>query len=397
MKINEIIREKRIARGMTQEQMAAYLGVSAPAVNKWEKAVSYPDITLLPALARLLETDLNTLLSFKENLTDEEIGAFTGEICMVAMEEGRGIADAFALAEEKIREYPSCDKLVLNAALALEGVVLLTARAGMQEQYLPKIEEMYKRAANSKDAAVKYHAKSMLVSKHKERGEYEEAERLLEELPDETLYDKKMIQSNLYLAEGRTEEAAQIIERKMMSDISGVVSGLLTLMEIAMKEDRKEDVEMLAQTAKQTIRLYDLWEYEEYAVDFQVAMAKEDASQCLVSLESMFAAMQKMEDVSVPDSALYRHLPVKNSAGKQAERSGDQVVRRAGVQDREGVGAQSRKGAGTMGEMLMSNLIQEMKNAENQEYDFLRRSDEFCAFLSRWEKETVIKKEYMSD
>lgn len=206
MKINEIIREKRIARGMTQEQMAAYLGVSAPAVNKWEKAVSYPDITLLPALARLLETDLNTLLSFKENLTDEEIGAFTGEICMVAMEEGRGIADAFALAEEKIREYPSCDKLVLNAALALEGVVLLTARAGMQEQYLPKIEEMYKRAANSKDAAVKYHAKSMLVSKHKERGEYEEAERLLEELPDETLYDKKMIQSSLYLAEGRTEE-----------------------------------------------------------------------------------------------------------------------------------------------------------------------------------------------
>ena len=389
MKINEIIREKRIARGMTQEQMAAYLGVSAPAVNKWEKAVSYPDITLLPALARLLETDLNTLLSFKENLTDEEIGAFTGEICMVAMEEGRGIADAFALAEEKIREYPSCDKLVLNAALALEGVVLLTARAGMQEQYLPKIEEMYKRAANSKDAAVKYHAKSMLVSKHKERGEYEEAERLLEELPDETLYDKKMIQSSLYLAEGRTEEAAQIIERKMMSDISGVVSGLLTLMEIAMKEDRKEDVEMLAQTAKQTIRLYDLWEYEEYAVDFQVAMAKEDASQCLVSLESMFAAMQKMVDVSVPDSALYRHLPVKNSAGKQAESSGDRAAGSSGGQD--------GRDAATMGEMLMSSLIQEMKNAENQEYDFLRRSDEFCAFLSRWEKETVIKKEYMSD
>lgn len=382
MKINEIIREKRSARGLTQEQMAAYLGVSAPAVNKWEKAVSYPDITLLPALARLLETDLNTLLSFKEDLTDEEIGAFTGEICMVAMEEGRGIADAFALAEEKIKEYPSCDKLVLNAALTLEGVVLLTARAGMQEQYLPKIEEMYKRAANSKDAAVKYHAKSMLVSKHKARGEYEEAERLLEELPDETLYDKKMLQSGLYLAEGRTEEAAQIIERKMMGDISGVVSSLLTLMEIAMKEDRKEDVEMLAQTAKQTIRLYDLWEYEEYAVDFQIAMANEDVSQCLASLESMFAAMQKMMDASVLDSALYRHLPEKNSAGKQAERFGDQAAGSAGAQGREGVG--------TMGEMLMSSLIQEMKNAENHEYDFLRRSDEFCAFLSRWENETNI-------
>ena len=34
MKINEIIRKKRIEKGFTQEQMASFLGVSAPAVNK---------------------------------------------------------------------------------------------------------------------------------------------------------------------------------------------------------------------------------------------------------------------------------------------------------------------------------------------------------------------------
>ncbi len=54
MKINEIIREKRKALSLTQEQIAEYLGVSTPAVNKWEKGSTYPDITLLPALARLL-------------------------------------------------------------------------------------------------------------------------------------------------------------------------------------------------------------------------------------------------------------------------------------------------------------------------------------------------------
>ena len=59
---------------MTQEQLAQRLGVSAPAVNKWEKALNYPDITLLPALARTLGVDLNTLLSFQEDLTEEEIG-----------------------------------------------------------------------------------------------------------------------------------------------------------------------------------------------------------------------------------------------------------------------------------------------------------------------------------
>jgi len=37
MKINEIIREKRKEQALTQEQVAQYLGISTPAVNKWEK------------------------------------------------------------------------------------------------------------------------------------------------------------------------------------------------------------------------------------------------------------------------------------------------------------------------------------------------------------------------
>ena len=34
MKMNESIRTRRLEKGLTQEQMANYLGVSAPAVNK---------------------------------------------------------------------------------------------------------------------------------------------------------------------------------------------------------------------------------------------------------------------------------------------------------------------------------------------------------------------------
>ncbi len=41
MKINEQIRENRKKAGLTQEQVASYLGVSTPAVNKWEKGVSH--------------------------------------------------------------------------------------------------------------------------------------------------------------------------------------------------------------------------------------------------------------------------------------------------------------------------------------------------------------------
>lgn len=49
---------------------------------------SYPDITLLPVLARTLGVDLNTLLSFQEDLTDQEIGMFLNTLHEAARAEG---------------------------------------------------------------------------------------------------------------------------------------------------------------------------------------------------------------------------------------------------------------------------------------------------------------------
>ncbi len=40
VKINEIIKEKRLALGYTQEQLAKFLNLTTPAVNKWERGVS---------------------------------------------------------------------------------------------------------------------------------------------------------------------------------------------------------------------------------------------------------------------------------------------------------------------------------------------------------------------
>ena len=108
MKINQIIREKRKELSLTQEQIAELLGVSTPAVNKWEKGGTYPDITLLPALARLLKMDLNTLLSFNEDLTDIEIENFVNELDKAVQEQG--YQTAFQMAIDKYMNIP----LVMN-------------------------------------------------------------------------------------------------------------------------------------------------------------------------------------------------------------------------------------------------------------------------------------------
>ena len=148
MKINETIRQRRIERNLTQEQVANYLGVTAPAVNKWEKGTSYPDITTLPALARILETDLNTLLSFKEELTEQEIAIFLNTLSELLEKEG--FLKVYEIAMEKIREYPVCYPLLLNVAMFLEGAGMYS-KEGKKDLKIHKkeIEALYHRVLNS--------------------------------------------------------------------------------------------------------------------------------------------------------------------------------------------------------------------------------------------------------
>ncbi len=51
MSIGNKIKQLRQKSGLTQEQLASKLSVSAQSVSKWENSVAMPDITLLPVLA----------------------------------------------------------------------------------------------------------------------------------------------------------------------------------------------------------------------------------------------------------------------------------------------------------------------------------------------------------
>ena len=73
MKIGEVIKKYRKEAGFTQEEMANRLGVTTPAVNKWENGNSNPDIELLAPIARLLHISLDSLMTFQEELTVAEI------------------------------------------------------------------------------------------------------------------------------------------------------------------------------------------------------------------------------------------------------------------------------------------------------------------------------------
>ena len=51
----QFIAENRRTRGLTQRELAESLHVTDKAVSKWERGLSYPDVTLLEPLAAKLE------------------------------------------------------------------------------------------------------------------------------------------------------------------------------------------------------------------------------------------------------------------------------------------------------------------------------------------------------
>lgn len=53
----------RKAKGMTQEELAEKLGISAQAVSKWENDIACPDIQLLAPISKIFDTTTDELLS----------------------------------------------------------------------------------------------------------------------------------------------------------------------------------------------------------------------------------------------------------------------------------------------------------------------------------------------
>ena len=105
----------RLARTATQERLAKELNVSPQAVSKWENDINYPDISLLPDLARFLGVSVDELLSgasasaqesvaAQESATAQESAAAqesTAEVVSAADDEPAEIVEEFAEQENQ--------------------------------------------------------------------------------------------------------------------------------------------------------------------------------------------------------------------------------------------------------------------------------------------------------
>lgn len=64
----EYIKTKRVDNNLTQKEFASMLYVTESAISKWERGLSYPDITLISEICRILKLSEHELLTASEDV-----------------------------------------------------------------------------------------------------------------------------------------------------------------------------------------------------------------------------------------------------------------------------------------------------------------------------------------
>ncbi len=104
-KVGEQIAALRKAKGITQNELGERIGVSFQAVSKWERGETLPDITLLPDLAKILETTTDYIL-----LGSEKVVEYKGKFTVTDIKKGLNCL-------KNVGEYLGAENIIYRAAI----------------------------------------------------------------------------------------------------------------------------------------------------------------------------------------------------------------------------------------------------------------------------------------
>ncbi|MCM1040753.1 MAG: helix-turn-helix domain-containing protein [Ruminococcus sp.] len=232
--IGNRIAELRKKRGMTQEQLARELGVSAPAVSKWETDTSYPDITILCPLARALGTNVDTLLEYEEILSREKANAYMEQILRIRQEEG--IEAAEKELQTILHRYPNNIALKFSAAAIYTVFEVGNVQAGEEEvkRWNQEKRALVQRIYESGDLEYRQAATAMLASFALQENDLEKAEVYLKELPDianDMTSDTTGLWVKFFRQKGEMQKVTEILQKRLFFLATQMNSCLLVMIE----------------------------------------------------------------------------------------------------------------------------------------------------------------------
>lgn len=110
----------RKEKGMTQLELAEKMGVTDKAVSKWERDLSFPDVSSIPKLAEILGITVDELMQVKAESKEESLKKKIDKIVDVAF---KGVALAMGIA---VVVLSIMKQIEMDSAITMLGIGLTT-------------------------------------------------------------------------------------------------------------------------------------------------------------------------------------------------------------------------------------------------------------------------------
>lgn len=177
MLIGTIIKRLRHEQGITQEQLAEYLGITSRAVSQWECDRTAPDISQLPALCHIFGVSSDELLGIDIDKNTDAIKDYINR-ANDATNAGN-FEEGAQILSEAYSKFPRSYEIMYNLASALVGVY---SRKGIKEY--DKVYELCNRIIKEcTDNSIRYKAIYTIATAYECAGNTDEMRKAVKLLP----------------------------------------------------------------------------------------------------------------------------------------------------------------------------------------------------------------------
>ena len=252
--IAQVLVNKRKEKEITQDALAAYIGVSKASVSKWETGQSYPDVTFLPQLAAYFNITIDELMDYRPQMYKEDIRKLY--LRLSSDFASRPFDSVIDECRQIIKKYFSCFPLLLQMGILIVNHSMLASNKDQALLLLREVNELFQRIKQESDEVetVKV-ALYMEALCHISLGEPQKALELLQG-SDSPKYPPEVLLASAYQMTGQVEEAKRTLQVGIYQNIVVLFNFFPSYLSLCL--DNPQRYEQILQRAFAVAEAFDL-------------------------------------------------------------------------------------------------------------------------------------------
>ena len=255
---DNLVRLRR-KKGITQEELANFVGVTKASVSKWETRQSMPDILILPRLAAFFDVTVDELIGYIPQLGKEQIQKIYYELADEFA--GKPFDETMEHCRKLIKTYYSCYPFLFQMSVLFLNHFMLADTQEKQKEVLEEAASLCERIiGDCRDISLCSDAVMMQSCIWLQLGKVQEVIEKLEEIcsPYRVSGQTDTLLLQAYKTAGDMEKADRFAQVGMYTHLMFLVDSAIHFMDI-----RKDDPKACEETIARIDKLCEVYHLEQ--------------------------------------------------------------------------------------------------------------------------------------